>query len=159
HTTALLEAIPLSEVTKELPGLVSFMSTTLKISPTQLAAALKANFPGIAQSVSNLPAVTSGWNNVPGAGSATNHEGQPLNTVPAISDYYNKEVIPVLESRRGDYDNLTSKSKINFLGPLVLAVGIIVIAYGILMIFLAGGPPRPRLRGAASTAAAGPSAE
>ncbi len=159
HTTALLQAIPLSAVTDELPKLVAFLTTTLKVSPAQLEAALKANFPGIAQSVTNLPAVTSGWNNVPGVGSATNNHGQALNTVPRISDYFNKEVIPVLETRRADYDNLISKSKINFLGPLVLAVGIIVIAYGVLMIFLAGGPPRPRRQSVPGTAAAGAPAE
>jgi hypothetical protein len=159
HTTALLQAIPLSAVTDELPKLVAFLTTTLKVSPAQLAAALKANFPGIAQSVTNLPAVTSGWNDVPGVGSATNNQGQALNTVPRISDYFNKEVIPVLETRRADYDNLISKSKINFLGPLVLAVGIIVIAYGVLMIFLAGGPPRPRRQSVPGPAAAGAPAE
>ena len=100
HTTALLQAIPLSAVTDELPKLVAFLTTTLKVSPAQLEAALKANFPGLAQSVTNLPAVTSGWNSVPGVGSATNNHGQPLNTVPRISDYFNKEVIPVIETRR-----------------------------------------------------------
>jgi hypothetical protein len=64
-------------------------------------------------------------------------------------------VIPVLESQRKDYDKLTSTSKINFLGPLVLAVGIVVILYGLLMIWLAGGgPPKPRRREVPSAAPA-----
>jgi hypothetical protein len=155
HTTALLQAIPLSAVTAEIPKLVTFLTTTLKISPEQLLAALKANFPGIAQSVTNLPAVTNGWNQIPGIGNATNNQGQPIRSVPDITAYYSKDVIPVLESQRGHYDNLTSKSKINFLGPLVLAVGVVVILYGLLMIYLAGSGP-PRRRSSSSTAAATP---
>jgi hypothetical protein len=46
-------------------------------------------------------------------------------------------VIPVLETQRGNYENLVSTSTINFIGPLVLAVGIIVIIYGLLMLLLA----------------------
>ncbi len=155
HTTALLQAIPLSAVTAEIPNLVTFLTTTLKISPAQLLAALKTNFPGIAQAVTNLPAVTQGWNQIPGIGNATNHQGQPIRSVPDITAYYSKDVIPVLEHQRADYDHLTSTSKINFLGPLVLAVGIVVIIYGLLMTWLAGGgPPKPRRRDAPAAAPA-----
>src|SRR6202035_4991068 len=38
HTTALLETIPLSAVTAELPGLVSFLATTLHTTPAQVLA-------------------------------------------------------------------------------------------------------------------------
>jgi hypothetical protein len=155
HTTALLEAIPLSAVTAEIPKLVTFLTTTLKISPAQLLSALQTNFPGIAQAVTNLPAVTQGWNQIPGIGNATTHQGQPIRSVPDITAYYSKDVIPVLEHQRADYDHLTSTSKINFLGPLVLAVGIVVIIYGLLMIWLAGGgPPKPRRRDAPAAAPA-----
>jgi hypothetical protein len=43
----------------------------------------------------------------------------------------------VLEKQRGNYDYLTSTSKIDFIGPLVLIIGIIVILYGLLMVFVA----------------------
>ena len=43
----------------------------------------------------------------------------------------------MLETQRGNYDNLVSTSTIDFIGPLVLAVGIIVILYGVLMLLLA----------------------
>ncbi|MGA2320537.1 MAG: hypothetical protein ABSG95_07310 [Solirubrobacteraceae bacterium] len=42
-----------------------------------------------------------------------------------------------METQRGHYDHLVSTSKINFIGPLVLIVGIIVIIYGLLMLMLA----------------------
>jgi len=137
HTTALLQAIPLSAVTAELPGLLTFLEKTLHVSQAQLLAALQANFPGLAQSITNLPTVTNGWNNVQNIGGSTRFDGTPIKTVPDVRTYFGSDLIPVLESQRGNYENLVSTSRIDFIGPLVLAVGIIVILYGLLMLLLA----------------------
>jgi hypothetical protein len=137
HTTALLQTIPLSSVTTELPGLLVFLEKTLHVSQAQLIAALKANFPALAQSITNLPTVTSGWDNVQKIDGATRFDGTPVKTVPDVRTYFGSDLIPVLETRRGNYENLMSSSTINFIGPLVLIVGIIVILYGVLMLILA----------------------
>lgn len=137
HTTALLLAIPLSDVTAELPGLFAFLEKTLGVTEAELVAALQANFPGLTQSIVNLPTVTAGWNNVQNIGGATRFDGTPIKTVPDVRTYFASDVIPVLETQRGNYENLVSTSNINFIGPLVLIVGIIVIIYGLLMLFLA----------------------
>jgi hypothetical protein len=137
HTTALLLAIPLSSVTEELPGLLAFLEKTLGVSEAELLEALGANFPGLAQSIVNLPAVTEGWNDVPDIGTATRFDGTPIKTVPDVRTYFSSDVIPVLETQRENYENLVSTSNIDFIGPLVLIVGIIVIIYGLLMVLLA----------------------
>jgi len=137
HTTALLLAIPLSEVTAELPGLFAFLEKALGVTEAELLAALGANFPGLAQSIVNLPAVTNGWNDVQNIGAATRFDGTPVKTVPDVRTYFSSDVIPVLETQRENYENLVSTSNIDFIGPLVLIVGIIVIVYGLLMLFLA----------------------
>ncbi len=137
HTTALLQAIPLSAVTTELPGLLAFLEKALHVTQPQLLAALKTNFPGIAQSITNLPTVTNGWNQVQNIDGATRFDGTPIKTVPDVRSYFGSDVIPVLETQGGNYDNLVSTSTIDFIGPLVLAVGIIVILYGLLMLLLA----------------------
>jgi len=137
HTLALLQAIPLSAVTEELPGLLAFLQKTLNVSEAELLAALQANFPGLAQSITNLPALTSGWNNVQDIGTATRFDGTPIKTVPDVRTYFSSDVIPVLETQRENYENLVSTSNIDFIGPLVLIVGIIVIIYGLLMVLLA----------------------
>jgi hypothetical protein len=137
HTTALLEAIPLSSVTAELPGLFAFLEKTLKVSQAQLVSALTTSFPGLAQSITNLPAVTNGWNQVQGIDGATRFDGTPVKTVPDVRTYFGSDVIPVLETQTGNYHKLVKTSTINFIGPLVLIVGIIVIIYGLLMLFLA----------------------
>jgi hypothetical protein len=151
HVTALLQAIPLSAVAAEFPALFAFLEKTLHVSEAQLVAALKAGFPGLTQSIINLPAVTNGWNDVPGTAGFTRFDGAPVHTVPEVRSYFSSDVIPVLETQRGNYDHLVSTSKINFIGPLVLIVGIIVIIYGLLMLSLARGlPPNRSARGSAS---------
>ena len=137
HTTALLQTIPLSSVTAELPGLLAFLEKTLQVSQTQLLAALTANFPRLAQAITNLPTVTSGWDQIQNIDGATRFDGTPIKTVPDVRTYFSSDVIPVLETQRGNYENLVSTSTINFIGPLVLIVGIIVIIYGLLMLLLA----------------------
>jgi multisubunit Na+/H+ antiporter MnhB subunit len=149
HTTALLQAIPLSAVTAELPALFTFLEQALNVTEAELLAALQANFPGLAQAITNLPAVTNGWNNVQNIAGATRFDGTPIKTVPDVRTYFSSDVIPVLETQRANYENLVSTSSIDFIGPLVLAVGIIVIVYGLLMLLLAR-----RLEPSARTAAA-----
>jgi hypothetical protein len=139
HTLALLQAIPLSAVTAELPGLFAFLEKALHVTQPQLVAALKANFPGITQSIANLPAVTNGWNDIPNINGATRFDGTPVKSVPDVRTYLGSDVIPVLETQHGNYEKLVSTSRIDFIGPLVLAVGIIVILYGLLMLYLAWG--------------------
>jgi uncharacterized protein YidB (DUF937 family) len=160
HTTALLLAIPLSSVTAELPGLFKFLETSLKVTEPQLVAALKANFPRLTQSIVNLPTVTGGWDQVQKIGGATRFGGTPMKSMPDVSTYFSLDVIPVLETQRGHYDKLVSTSKIDFIGALVLIIGIIVIAYGLLMLLLARrlepGPARAASASSGADAAAAP---
>jgi hypothetical protein len=137
HVTALLEALPLSSVTAELPGLLSFLGGALHATEPQLLGALKTNFPALTQAITNLPAVTAGWENVPGMAGATRFGGTPIKTVPDVRSSFSDDVIPVLETERANYDTLMTTSRIAFVGPMVLVVGIIVVVYGLLMLFVA----------------------
>jgi hypothetical protein len=137
HTTALLQTIPLSSVSAELPGLFAFLEQTLHVTQPQLIAALKTNFPALTQAISNLPAVTTGWNAVPNLGGATRFDGTPITTVPDVRTYFSSDLIPVLETQRGNYERLVSTSRIDFIGPLVLFVGVVALLYGLLMLLLA----------------------
>jgi hypothetical protein len=138
HTTALLSAVPLSSVTAELPKLTAFLAPAIPAVPR------------LVQTITAAPLVTNGWDNVPGTAGTTRFDGAPLRTVPDIQAYFSSDVIPVLETQRRNYDNLVATSNIDFLGPLVLIVGIIVIIYGILMVLLAwrgdGAPEPPAAR-------------
>jgi hypothetical protein len=126
HVAALLQAIPFSAVTAELPAVLK-----------ALGPGGAAVIPRLAQTVSAAPLVTNGWDNVPGTAGVTRFSGTPVRSVPEVRTYFSSDVIPVLETQRDNYDYLTSTSKIDFLGPLVLIIGIIVILYGLLMLFVA----------------------
>jgi len=150
--TNLLQALPLSSASAEVPKLVSFLGSALKLSDAQVLAALGSNFPQLAATITNLPKVTSGWNNVPGLAGTHRFSGTPMHSMVDVQNYFGDDVIPVLATQQRNYEKTISTSKINFIGPLVLIVGIIVILYGLLMVALAGDWLfRPR--GRAATAA------
>jgi hypothetical protein len=134
HTTALLQAIPLSSVTAELPGLLTFLEKTLKVTPDQLGTALKTNFPALNQSITNLPAVTSGWYNVPNLDGFTRFNGTPIRTVPHVRNYFGSDLIPAVAGQKANFDSLDSTSSVNWIAPLLLIVGIVVIAFAAVMI-------------------------
>jgi uncharacterized membrane protein len=134
HTTALLQAIPLSSVTAELPGLETFLEKALKVTPAQLTSALKTNFPALAQSIANLPAVTSGWESITGIGGLTRFDGTPVRSVPDLRTYFSADLIPVLEHQRTNFDSLDGTSSVSWIAPLLLIVGIVVILFAALMI-------------------------
>ncbi|MEA2362939.1 MAG: hypothetical protein QOD71_2084, partial [Thermoleophilaceae bacterium] len=151
HTLALLQAIPLSSVSAEIPPLLKFLEGALHVTEPQLLDALSQNFPHLTQAVTNLPAVTAAWDDTKITG--TRFDGKPIKTVPDVQAYFSSDVIPVLETRRDNYWNLVSTSNINFIGPLVLIIGIIVILYGLLMLYLAWGLDSRRPRATARPAA------
>jgi hypothetical protein len=125
HTTAILEAIPLTSVNAELPSVLKALKPAVPAIPK------------LAQTVTNTPFVTTGWDNVPGTAGATNFQGAPVRTAPQVAAYFSQDVIPVLEQQRRDWAGLTATSKIDFIGWLVLAIGIIAVVYGVLMVFFA----------------------
>jgi hypothetical protein len=135
HTTALLQAIPLSAVSSEIPGLLAFLEKTLHVTPAQLTAALKTSFPRLYQSIANLPPVTNGWENIPGIGGLTRFNGAPVHTVPQLRTYFGSDVIPVLETQGGNFSSLDGTSSVDWIAPLLLIVGIVVILFAAVMIF------------------------
>ena len=64
--------------------------------------------------------------------------------MPQLQHYFADDVIPVLEAQRANYDKVTSVSNINFIGWLVLGIGVIVIVYGLLMVAFAAFAPTGR---------------
>jgi multisubunit Na+/H+ antiporter MnhB subunit len=134
HTTALLGALPLSSVTAELPKLLAFLSTTLKVTPAQLAAALKTNFPALTQAITNLPTVTNGWEHIQGIDGLTRFDGTPVSSVPDLRDYFNDDLIPAVAAQQKNFQSLDDTSSVNWIAPLLLIIGIVVILFAAVMI-------------------------
>jgi hypothetical protein len=137
HTTALLQAVPLSAVSAELPGLIAFLATTLKISREQVVAKLQKDFPHLYQAIDALPRATSAWNNIPGAGQLTRFDGKPVRTVPEAGAYFSQDVVPAVEQQAPNFRSLDSKGGVGFLAILLLVLGIVVLVFGAVMAFLA----------------------
>lgn len=135
HTTALLTAVPLSSVTEELPRLLAFLATTLKVTPEQLGTALKENFPALTQAITNLPTVTDGWQRIKGIDGLTRFDGTPVSSVPQLRDSFGSDLIPVLETQRTNFDSLDGSASWNWIAPLLLIIGVIVILFAGLMIW------------------------
>jgi hypothetical protein len=133
HTTGLLTALPLAGVTAEVPRLLAFLQRTLHVSGPQLQSVLNAKFPHLTQAVTALPFVTDGWDNVPGTASLARFSGAPVRTVPQVRDYFADDVIPVLERQQHHFTSLSSKNGVFYLAPLLTAVGLVVILFGLLM--------------------------
>ncbi len=138
HTTSLLQAVPLEAVSAELPRLVTFLADNLHLTKDQVVAALNKNFPHLAQSIDVLPTVTGGWNHVAGTDQLTRFDGSRVRTVPQVRDYFAKDVVPVLEREQSNFHRLdTTPPPVDVFAPLLILVGVLVIAYGGAMIALA----------------------
>ncbi len=135
HTAALLGAVPLSSVTQELPGLVVFLSKELKITPAQVMLALAHGFPALATSIVNLPPVTSGWNLIPGINGFTNFAGNPIRSVPQARTYFSSDLVPVLEKQEANFHSLDGTTRVNWIAPVLLDVGIIAVLLAAFMIW------------------------
>jgi len=138
HTTALLQAIPLEAVTAEQPRLIQFLADKLSLSPAQVSAAINQNFPHLAQSIKALPTVTGGWNHVAGTDKLTRFDGSPVRDVPQVRDYFAADVIPVLEHEQVNFRRLdTTPPPVDVFAPLLILIGLLVIAYGVAMVAVA----------------------
>jgi hypothetical protein len=134
HTTALLESLPLTSVTTELPKLVDFLAKTLKMSPVQVDTALKTNFPAIEQAIANLPTVTKNWDSIANIEPLSRFDGTPVRSVPQFRDYASADLVPVLERQQKNFRSLDGTSSVNWIAPLLLVVGLVVIVFAGVMI-------------------------
>ena len=65
QTTALLSAIPLTEVAKEIPRLLAYLRKALRMSRKEVDAALRKRTPGLTQALLTTPDVARAWNAIP----------------------------------------------------------------------------------------------
>ncbi len=143
RTSALLEAIPLSAVAKEVPGLLAVLSRRLDMGGDELVSTLRKRAPGLTQALLAVGPVTAGWRQVPGTEGLTRLDtAMPVRSMPAFADYLDKDVVPVLESQRRDVDRFASPwPPIDVLPGIMLAVGVLLTIYATAMLLLVTKPP------------------
>jgi hypothetical protein len=161
HSTWLLTAAPFSGITAENSEFYDFLATSLKLPPGLGKQALKENFPRLHELLTSLAGLTDGWAAVPGTEKLTRFDGTPVRSVPQLRDYFRDDVIPVLVRQQPNFVRVdTTWPPLTVFAPLLTAVGLLVIVYGLvfnLVSFISGrrprepGPSQPELAGAASS--------
>ncbi|NIR41012.1 MAG: hypothetical protein GWN79_24840, partial [Actinobacteria bacterium] len=76
HTFHLLLALPLDQVTAEIPGLLTFVADNSDLADADaVLGAIAENTPNLAQAVTNLIVVTDNWRDVGGTDGVTRFDG------------------------------------------------------------------------------------
>lgn len=134
RTTAVLEAIPLSAVAAEIPHLLTYLGKTLKVSRAALLATLQDRTPHLAQALLAVRPVAIRWNSIPGSEQLTRFDGTSVRTMPGLDAYFGQDVIPVLETQRQHFRDLADPwPPLTVFAPLLLAVGVLLVVYGLVM--------------------------
>jgi len=145
HTEALLRALPLTGVANEIPLFTRYLATTLNVSDEALATELEQSFPKLSQTLTALPSVTSGWNDIPGIGGLTRFDGTTdVTTVPQLRTYLRRDLVGTLERQKDDFDDLAGSGGIGYVPRLLLVFGALVVAFAVLQVRrAANAPPAP----------------
>ena len=140
HTFHLLLALPLDQVSAEIPGLLTFVADNSGLADGQaVLSAIAENTPRLAQAITNLIVVTDGFRAIPGTETLTRFDGAPARSIPEIRDYFNDDVVPAVRAVSDDYRTLeTTAPPVDLFPPLLLIVGILVIIYAVAMLALTG---------------------
>ncbi|HVF80079.1 MAG TPA: hypothetical protein VNA28_17430 [Solirubrobacteraceae bacterium] len=140
RTIALLDALPLTSVAREVPRLVAYLAKALRMSRDNVVSLLRRRTPRLTRALLATPPVTSGWTSIPRTGELTQFDGvRPVRTMPALDDYLRQDLLPVFEKGREDLETFASGSpQIKTLAPALAVYGLVVVIYGALMMLLVG---------------------
>jgi len=152
HTEALLRALPLSAVADERVAFARFLSQTLNVTPDELQDELARSFPRLFQTLAQLSGVTSGWYDVPGIEAMTSFGGEDVRTMRAVRNYVRDDLIGTLAQERDRFQYAAGWGGIGSIPQLLLIIGIVTIAFGLLQARRAAADPpgRPAWRFAAA---------
>ena len=105
HTFHLLLALPLDQVSAEIPGLLTFVADNSELPDADaVLGAIAATTPNIAQAITNLSVVTDNWRDVAGTDGVTRFDGETtVDSVPEISDFFAQDVITTIETVAPDF--------------------------------------------------------
>ena len=133
RSEALMRALPLERVAGEVPRLTSYLATTLAVSEDELAATLEQSFPRVAQLLTRLPNVADGWYDVPGIEGLTRlSRGKPVRTVPGLRKYLRDDLVALTVKHKEDVQGLPVAGGVGYVPYLLLIVGFVLLAYGVL---------------------------
>ena len=132
RTSALLNALPLTEVADELPKLNAYLKRALRPGRGDLAGTLRRRTPALAQVLAALPPATAQWDAIPSTEKMTRFDGlTAVRTVPQFDDYLREDLLRVLVNEREDFQTFANKwPPVDTFAPLMLILGLAVMLYG-----------------------------
>ena len=139
NTYHLLLTLPLDEVSAEIPGLLTFVADNSELADAgAVLDAIAANTPDIAQAVTNLLVVTDNWRDIEGTTGVTRFDGVTMvDSVPEVRDLFQDDVITAVEVAAPDFRDLDEPwPAVDLIAPILAAIGVIVLIFGILMMVL-----------------------
>ncbi len=139
HTYHLLLALPLDQVSAEIPDLLTFVSKNSQVGDENaVLGAIAATTPRLAQAITNLMVVTENWRDVAGTDGVLRFDGvTEVNSVPEIRGLFEDDVVTGVETVASDFRGLDEPAPEVGLIALILAViGVIVVLFGLVMMGL-----------------------
>lgn len=135
QTTALLSAIPLTEVAEEVPRLLAYLQKALRMSPAEVVAALRRRTPRLAQALLSTSDVARAWNAIPATANMTRFDGAtPVRTMTELDGYLRQDLIPVFAGAREDFETFAAgRPSLDQLAPALLVTGLFLMFYGGMM--------------------------
>jgi hypothetical protein len=146
NTYHLLLALPLDQVSAEIPELLTFVADNSDLADADaVLAAIETNTPKLHQAITNLLVVTDGFREIPGIEPLTRFDGSPVRSIPEVVEYFDDDVVAGVRAVAVDYRTLdTTAPPVDVFPPLLLIIGILVIIYGVAMLTLTRAyTPRP----------------
>ena len=155
HVEALTRALPLDGVADEVPTLTSYLAVILGMTEEQVGATLEQDFPRISQSLTALRNTSDAWYDVPGIDGLTRlSRAKPVSTVPGLRKYYRDDLVPLMAERRKEFQDLAGSGGVGYIPYLLLLLGILLLAFGVLKASSAATRARGSCRGRSSWASA-----
>ncbi len=139
NTFHLLLALPLDEVSAEIPELLTFVADNSDLADAgAVLEAVEANTPRLAQAITNLLVVTENWRDVEGTDGVTRFDGvTPVDSVPEIRDFFETDVVTAVEAVAQDFRDLDEPwPEVELIAPILTVIGVVVVILGLLMIGL-----------------------
>lgn len=136
---ALLRALPLSGVVSERPQLRRFLATSLNVSSEEAQDEFARGFPRLFQTLSELPAVTSGWYDVPGIEGMTRFGGRDVRSARALRNYVRDDLVGTVAQEKDRFQAVAGSGGIGYIPVLLLIAGVGAIAFGLLQALRSAG--------------------
>jgi len=139
HTYHLLLALPLDQVSAEIPGLLTFVAKNSDVGDANaVLEAVAATTPRLAQAITNLIVVTENWRDAAGTDGIMRFDGvTEVDSVPEIRGFFEDDVVTAAETVASDFRGLDEPApEVGLIALILTVIGVVVVLFGLVMMGL-----------------------